>query len=75
MPCDAKQEGVKTRIGNHSVRATGITDHLKSDGSLAEARNLATHSDTPTTQLYGRRGYSASLDEYGKGGDLNVHSH
>ena len=30
----AKRAGIKTRIGNHSMRATGITDYLKSDGSL-----------------------------------------
>ena len=34
----AAQAGIKTRIGNHSMRATGITDYLKSDGSLSEAR-------------------------------------
>ena len=27
----ARQAGIKTRIGNHSMRATGITDYLKSD--------------------------------------------
>ena len=64
----AKQAGIKTRIGNHSMRATGITDYLKSDGSLSEARKMANHADTRTTQLYDRRGDSASLDEYGKVG-------
>ena len=62
----AKHAGIKTRIGNHSMRATGITDYLKSDGSLAEARKMANHADTRTTQLYDRRGDTASLDEYGK---------
>ncbi len=60
--------GIKTRIGNHSLRATGITDYLKSDGSLSEARKMANHADTRTTQLYDRRGDTASLDEYGKVG-------
>jgi site-specific recombinase XerD len=64
----AKRAGIKTCIGNHSMRATGITDYLKSDGSLAEARKMANHADTRTTQLYGRRGDSASLDEYQKVG-------
>jgi site-specific recombinase XerD len=64
----AKRAGIKTRIGNHSMRATGITDYLKSDGSLSEARKMANHADTRTTQLYDRRGDSASLDEYGKVG-------
>ena len=48
----AKQAGIKTRIGNHSMRATGITDYLRSDGSLAKAREMANHADTRTTQLY-----------------------
>ena len=52
----AKRAGIKTRIGNHSMRATGITDYLKSDGSLSEARKMANHADTRTTQLYDRRG-------------------
>jgi integrase/recombinase XerD len=64
----AKRAGIRTRIGNHSMRATGITDYLKSDGSLAEARKMANHADTRTTQLYDRRGDTASLDEYGKVG-------
>jgi site-specific recombinase XerD len=64
----ARQAGIKTRIGNHSMRATGITDYLKHDGSLAEARKMANHADTRTTQLYDRRGDVASLDEYAKVG-------
>jgi integrase len=64
----ARQVGIKTKIGNHSLRATGITDYLKSDGSLAEARKMANNADTRTTQLYDRRGNSASLDEYEKVG-------
>lgn len=64
----AKRAGIKTKIGNHSLRATGITDYLKSDGSLAEARKMANHADTRTTQLYDRRADVASLDEYGKVG-------
>jgi integrase/recombinase XerD len=64
----ARRAGIKTRIGNHSMRATGITDYLKSDGSLSEARKMANHADIRTTQLYDRRADSASLDEYGKVG-------
>jgi len=66
----ARQVGIKTKIGNHSLRAPGITDYLKSDGSLAGARKMANHADTRTPQLYDRRGDSASLGEYEKGGDL-----
>jgi len=65
----AKQAGIKTpRIGNHSLRATGITDYLKSNGSLSEARKMANHADSRTAQLYDRRGDEASLDEYEKVG-------
>jgi integrase/recombinase XerD len=65
----AKEAGIKTRIGNHSMRATGITDYLKSEGSsLSEARKMANHADTRTTQLYDRRADAASLDEYAKVG-------
>ena len=64
----ARQAGIKTKIGNHSLRATGITDYLKSDGSLSEARKMANHADTRTTQLYDRRGDTASLGEYEKVG-------
>jgi hypothetical protein len=35
---------------------------------LAEARKMANHADTRTTQPYDRRGDVASLDEYGKMG-------
>jgi site-specific recombinase XerD len=64
----AKHAGIRTKIGNHTLRATGITDYLKSDGSLAEARKMANHADTRTTQLYDRRGDRASLGEYEKVG-------
>jgi len=64
----ARRAGIKTKIGNHTLRATGITDYLKSDGSLAEARKMANHADTRTTQLYDRRGDTATLGEYEKVG-------
>ena len=64
----ATRAGIKTRIGNHSLRATGITDYLKHEGSLSEARKMANHADTRTTQLYDRRADVASLDEYSKVG-------
>jgi hypothetical protein len=35
----ARQASIKTEIGNHSLRATGNTDYLKSDGSLAETQD------------------------------------
>ena len=65
---NAKRAGIKTRVGNRSMRATGITDYLKNDGTLSEARKMANHAGTRTTQLYDRRADVASLDEYGKVG-------
>jgi integrase len=60
--------GIKTRNGNHSLRATALTEHMKNGGSLAKAREMANHADTRTMQLYDRSGDVASLDEYGKVG-------
>lgn len=64
----AKRAGIRTKIGNHSLRGTGLTDYLKSGGSLAKAREMANHADTRTTQLYDRSADVASLDEYGRVG-------
>jgi site-specific recombinase XerD len=62
----AQKAGIKTRIGNHSMRATGITDYLKSDGTLEHAQIMAAHSSPRTTKLYDRRNDEAALDEYEK---------
>jgi integrase len=43
----AKAAGIKTKIGNHSLRATGITDYLKHDGTLENAQQMANHSSPP----------------------------
>ena len=55
--------GIKTKIGNHSFRATGITAYLKSGGTLEKAAAMANHASTRTTQLYDRRSNEMSLDE------------
>jgi integrase len=44
----AKRAGIKTRIGNHSMRATAITDYLKNGGSREKAREMANHADMRT---------------------------
>jgi len=44
--------GIKTRIGNQSLRATSITDYLKSEDTLEHAQPMAAHSSARTTQLY-----------------------
>lgn len=59
----AKQSGIKTPIGNHTFRATGITAYLKNEGSLEKAAQMANHASTRTTQLYDRRSDEVSLDE------------
>lgn len=64
----AKRARIETSIGKHSMRATGITDYLKNDGSLPAARRMAYHADTRTTQRYDQRADAASLGEYGKVG-------
>jgi integrase len=60
----ARAAGIKTKIGNHSMRATGITDYLKHEGTLENAQQMANHSSPRTTKLYYRRAEEASLDEY-----------
>ena len=55
--------GLKTQIGNHTFRATGITAYLKSGGTLENAAVMANHASTRTTQLYDRRSDDISLDE------------
>ncbi len=59
----AAAAGIETKIGNHSFRATGITDCLKNGGTLERAAAMANHASTRTTQLYDRRQDDISLDE------------
>lgn len=54
----------QTKIGNHSLRATGITDYLKSGGTLEHAQAMANHSSPRTTKLYDRRTDEASRLDY-----------
>ena len=58
-----KRAGHKTRIGNHTFRATGITAYLKNGGSLETAQHIANHESPRTTKLYDRRQEELSLDE------------
>lgn len=59
----ALSAGIKTPIGNHTFRATGITAYLKNSGTLENAAAMANHASTRTTQLYDRRRYDICLDE------------
>jgi site-specific recombinase XerD len=51
----AKAAGIDTRIGCHSLRATGITEYLRSGGKLEVAQAMANHESARTTSLYDRR--------------------
>ena len=59
----AKAAGIKTKIGNHTFRATGITAYLKNSGTLEVAQHIANHESPRTTKLYDRRQDEISLDE------------
>ena len=54
---------IKTKIGNHTFRATGITAYLKNHGKLETAQHIANHESPRTTKLYDRRQDEISLDE------------
>lgn len=58
-----KAAGIKTKIGNHTFRATGITAYLTNGGTLERAAAIANHASTRTTQLYDRRTDEVNLDE------------
>jgi site-specific recombinase XerD len=62
----AKSAGIKTRIGNHTFRATGITIYLTKGGDLEKAQQMAAHESPRTTKLYDRRSDAVSLDEVEK---------
>lgn len=59
----AEAAGVRTRIGCHSFRATGITEYLRNGGKLEIAQRMANHESARTTGLYDRRSDAISLDE------------
>ena len=58
----AVDAGIKTRIGNHTFRATGITAYLKNKGTIETAQHIANHESPRTTKLYDRRQDEISLD-------------
>ena len=59
----AEAAGIRTRIGCHSFRATGITEYLRNGGKLEIAQAMANHESARTTGLYDRRGDQVSFDE------------
>jgi site-specific recombinase XerD len=59
----AIEAGIATKIGNHSFRATGITEYLRNGGRREIAQQMANHESARTTGLYDRRDDDVSLDE------------
>ncbi len=59
----ATDSGLKTAIGCHTFRATGITDYLTNGGKLEIAQRMAGHSNAKTTGLYDRRNDDISVSE------------
>jgi site-specific recombinase XerD len=51
----AAAAGIAAAIGNHTFRATGITNFLENGGSLEHAQDMAAHASPRTTRLYDRR--------------------
>lgn len=59
----AEVADIKTKIGNHSFRAAGITAYLRKRGTLEKAASITNHASTRATQLYDRRWDEMNLDE------------
>jgi len=55
--------GIKTRIGSHTFRATGITQYLRNGGRRELAQQMAAHESPRTTALYDRRDDEVAVDE------------
>jgi site-specific recombinase XerD len=63
----AKAAGIETpRLGNHSLRATGITSFMDNNGRLERAQALAAHASPRTTKLYDHSDDGISLDDVEK---------
>ena len=59
----AENAGIRTKIGCHTFRATGITEYLRNGGKLEVAQQMANHESARTTGLYDRRDDLLTLDE------------
>jgi site-specific recombinase XerD len=55
--------GIKTRVSNHTFRATGITQYLRNGGRRELAQQMAAHESPRTTALYDRRDDDVAVDE------------
>jgi site-specific recombinase XerD len=61
-----KQTPIRTKVGCHSFRATGITCYLENKGTLEKAQQMACHASPRTTKLYDRTNDQITLDEVEK---------
>ena len=59
----AETAGLRTRVTNHTFRATGITIYLENGGKLEAAQQMANHESSRTTGLYDRRTDLIARDE------------
>ena len=57
------EAGIRTLVGCHSFRATGITTYLQNGGRLEIAQQMAGHESSRTTGLYDRRGDVIAVEE------------
>ena len=58
----ALDAGIATDINCHTFRATGITEFLNQGGTIEQARLIAAHEVSRTTQLYDRRSDVIALE-------------
>lgn len=54
---------IDTIYGNHSLRASAITNHLGNGGKLQEAKKLAAHRSADMTSMYNRDNRIIKLEE------------
>ncbi len=59
----ARAAGISAPIGNHTMRATGITAYLANGGALEHAQEMAAHESPRTTKLYDRTKERLTQDE------------
>ena len=58
-----RDAGIRTAVGRHTFRATGITDYLENGGTREKAQFMVAHESSRTTALYDRREDEVTLDE------------
>lgn len=59
----ARAAGIRSKIGNHTFWATGVTAYLPNGGTLEHAQQIAAHESPRTTKLYDRTRGGITLDE------------